>query len=289
MDLLGRLSAYTSKERSPESKHAIELNLMNCRSVAEARLFAGPGDLYLASRPKGLYSSKKDNGSVLIIGGSESFHGAPAMASNAAYSTLASLRVGAGYAMTYVPKGITGAVRSLSPNLIVRSMHGERLGVDDLEAIESAAGRADSVVIGPGIGRSSESLDAAASLISSILRAGKRVIADADAIYAIGLTRLRHGRNLILTPHDREFLGLTGIRLRKRDTVQRAHSAIKAARRLGGSMAWRIRPRQLRRMQELWCSLRSGGNRTVRIWGMCALNPMCTANVTISRLRPTAG
>ncbi|EQD33155.1 carbohydrate kinase YjeF related protein, partial [mine drainage metagenome] len=113
MSVLSRLSVYAVMPRSTDERHALELNLMYCSSSAEARLFAGPGDLYLASRPRGLYSSKRNNGSVLIIGGSESFHGAPAMASNAAYSTLASLRVGAGYAVTYVPKSILQPVRSL--------------------------------------------------------------------------------------------------------------------------------------------------------------------------------
>lgn len=227
------MAAHAIKPRGLRERHALELNLMNCSSVAEARLFAGQGDLYLASRPKGPYSSKKDNGTVLIIGGSETFHGAPVMASNAAYSTLASLRIGAGYAVTYVPKGIIGAVRILSPNLIVKPMHGDMLGADDLMDLERAAERADSVVIGTGMGRSSESLNTAAELISILLRSRKRIIADADAIYAVGLIKRRPGMNLILTPHDREFLRLTGIRLRRRDTVHRARSAMKAARVIG--------------------------------------------------------
>ncbi len=232
MEDLGRLSIYAQKALSAVERHAFELNAMACSSSIEARLFAGSGDLYLASRPKGLYSSKKDNGSALIIGGSESFHGAPAMASNAAYSTLASLRVGAGYAVTYVPRPIVQPVRSLSPNLIVRQLSGSRLAHADLDTLFRAADRADSIAIGPGMGRDEESLKTAAEFISGLVRSGKRIVVDADAIYAIGLIRRRLSRNVIITPHDKEFFGLSETRLSKRDLVQRALAAVKTARRL---------------------------------------------------------
>lgn len=196
------------------------------------RSLAGPSDLASASVPKKLYASKKENGRVLIIGGSKTFHGAPVMASNAAMHTLAALRVGAGYVITCVPKGIVGAVRKLSPNIIVKSLKGDSINPRDLPFLKKEIMPSDSVVIGPGIGRSEESLRAVAELISCAIKLKKRLVLDADAIYAIKFVKGKLGQSTILTPHDKEFMQLSGTVLNKTDLPNRSAEAVNLSKKL---------------------------------------------------------
>ena len=58
-------------------------------------------------------SKKGDNGVILIVGGSRIYHGAPLLAS------LAAMRSGSDLVYVAVPKSISTALRSYSPNLIV--------------------------------------------------------------------------------------------------------------------------------------------------------------------------
>ena len=94
--------------------------------------FAGSRDLRLASVPRGPYSSKRSNGKLLIVGGSEIYHGAPALASNAAYMVLAALRTGIGYVIEFVPKSVLNSTRSVSPDIIVRPLAGNNLNSRDI-------------------------------------------------------------------------------------------------------------------------------------------------------------
>ena len=120
---------------------------------------ASKKDVKRAYKPRGLYSDKYLNGKVVVVGGGASYHGAPVLAATAASNTLAALRVGAGYAITCVPKSIELAVRKTSPNLVVRALTGQYLNSRDLEILKTVTKRASSIVIGPGLGRSSETLN----------------------------------------------------------------------------------------------------------------------------------
>ena len=200
---------------------------------AEAELYAGPGDVDMAVMPRDPYSSKRDNGTVMVVGGSAGYHGAPSLASNAAYSTLASIRAGAGYALTFVPKSVVTPVRSLSPNLIVRQLSGDNLSAKDLKQLEEQAKKSDSIAIGPGLGRERESLDAAADFIASTARLGKRMVVDADALHAVPLIKKKLGRNVVLTPNDHEFEIFHKQKLKPADLRARIEAAISVATRLG--------------------------------------------------------
>jgi hydroxyethylthiazole kinase-like uncharacterized protein yjeF len=191
---------------------------------------AGEADLKLASRPRSLYGSKLDNGRVLVIGGSSRFHGAPVLVSNAAYLTLAAMRVGAGYAITCVPRSILSPVRKLSPNLIVRPLSGENLNSGDLRELKSESRRADCIVIGPGLGRSRATMKALAKLIAYCVRLGKRMVIDADAIRAVSSVHMRLGKDAVITPNDSEFRRLSKAGLIDRE--MRMEAAKKLALRL---------------------------------------------------------
>ncbi len=187
---------------------------------------AGMRDLRLAATPRGLYSDKRRNGRILVIGGSSRFHGAPVLVSNAAYLTLAAMRTGTGYAITCVPKSIVSPVRKLSPNLIVRPLSGENLNSRDLQELKGEAQRADCIVIGPGLGRSRATIRTIARLISYCLKLEKRLLIDADAILAVGSVHRKLGKNVLITPNDSEFH-----RLSKAELVDR-EARIEAAKKL---------------------------------------------------------
>lgn len=201
----------------------------------EAEIFAGPGDLMLASRPRKLRSSKRDNGKVMIIAGSGEYHGAPVLAARAVYSTLAALRMGTGYAYLYVPEAVEDAVRKLSPNIIVRRFGKESIADGDLEQLRKQMGGMDAVVIGMGIGRDDDTLAMSSQLIGCAAELGKKVVIDADAIYSVkGGCKL--GTGAILTPQDNEFRELSGVDLKGGGLAERFRNAVSAAKKYGTTL-----------------------------------------------------
>ena len=195
----------------------------------EAEIFAGPGDLELARRPRNLYSNKRDNGSAMVIAGSRDYHGAPVLASSAAQSALASLRVGTGYAYLYVPESIEPAVRAISPNLVVKRLGTDYLSDGDLKPVLDAIARTEC------IGREEAVLKAAAKIIDRAGELKKKIVIDADALYAVKYAHALNG-NAILTPQDAEFTELTGESLSKTDLSERFRKATAAAGKLGANL-----------------------------------------------------
>ena len=201
----------------------------------EAEIFAGPGDLMLAARPRALRSSKQDNGRVMVIAGSSEYHGAAALASNAVHSTLAALRMGTGYAYLYVPGAIEDAVRALSPNIIVRSFGTDYISDGDFEVIRGQMANMDAVVIGMGIGRNEDTLRMASRIIDRAVSLGKKTVIDADAIYAVKRCGRLNG-NVLLTPQDNEFRELSGADLGNEDVAGRFKKAMAVAKKLGANL-----------------------------------------------------
>ena len=168
----------------------------------------GRRDLDAASKPKSLFADKRERGVALIIGGSSRFHGAPVLAS------LAALRVGAGYAKTFVPKAVVDAVRRLSPNVIVNALGGNSIKFN--KELEKEIGRADAVAVGMGAGNSNTVALCARKIINSGMKNEKTVVVDADAIMALkGIRHSRLNGHVIATPHDLEFYRVSGRRLSK--------------------------------------------------------------------------
>lgn len=166
---------------------------------------ATANDLKLVMKARDVYSTKRENGRVTIIGGSENFHGAPVLASNATYSVLAALRVGIGYATTFVPRSVLAQNRSLSPNVIVRPLNLNNLNTKDFQMLAKAIDNSECVVMGNGLGRKTDSLKSVSKLISYALRKSKNVVIDADAIYSVKVNRIRLNKNFLVTPNEKEF------------------------------------------------------------------------------------
>ncbi len=165
---------------------------------------AGFKDLNLALIPRRSHSDKYSNGRVLVIGGSADFHGAPALSYSAAYAMLSAMRTGAGYVSAFVPRSALMANRSVSPCVIVRPFRSNILSKADLKQIFEHAGRSDSIVIGPGLGRRANSINAAKSIIKHCVKMNKIVIVDADAIDS-GANLEELCKNVVFTPNRIEF------------------------------------------------------------------------------------
>ncbi len=192
---------------------------------------ASSADLDRASKPRSLRGGKFSNGRVLVVGGSDRFHGAPLLAASAAYTTLAALRTGAGYAVLCVPRGIVSTIRAISPDLIVVPLSGDIVGASDVKQLCAEASKADAIVIGPGLGRNTGSLRAAAALARYCIEHGKKLILDADAL-RIGLGSIKLDRNVLLTPNDHEFLAIGGKKLAAGGLKERIDATVAMAKRL---------------------------------------------------------
>jgi NAD(P)H-hydrate epimerase len=137
----------------------------------------GPGDVkYLKKRRKD--SHKGDNGRVLIVGGSERYHGAPIYAAAAA-SMLVDL--------VYVATPCVDIVKSYSPDFIVTD-----------EILEYPY---DAAVIGVGMGVKREALE--------VMKTLDRKVIDADGLKILK-EDLDRAAGSILTPHRGEFEHLFG-------------------------------------------------------------------------------
>lgn len=152
-------------------------------------------------------SHKGDYGKLLIIAGSEGMSGAAYLASEAA------LKSGAGLITLACPSSLNKILEvktteAMTMPLADNDGHiaGEAVG-DVLKALE----KADTVLIGPGIGRSDE----VGQVVKAVLKNSTvPVVIDADAIFAVSQSKdlLREcACDLVFTPHTMEMSRLTGL------------------------------------------------------------------------------
>ncbi len=170
------------------------------------RITISDNDLRKAARKRSLNSNKYSNGRILVIGGSSFYYGAPVLALDSAYQSLAALRAGAGYVKAFVPEKILQTARSLSPNTIIGELGKDRIIFNDTIKVEIE--KADVLVIGMGIGPNSAA--PARRIIEHALRHSKKVIADADAIGIVRDIKIHGQGNVLITPHEGEFAGFAG-------------------------------------------------------------------------------
>lgn len=166
--------------------------------------FTGRADVKRVVKARSLYSHKGDFGYLLIIGGSDVYSGAPALAA------MAALRTGAGLAIIAAPKEIAPTIRSYSPNLIVHSLSSNVITSEDLPLVSKLIEKADAVVLGPGIGLDERTKRAILLVINTVSEMKKPILIDADAIRALAdhLDLLRKAKTII-TPHAGEFSAIS--------------------------------------------------------------------------------
>ena len=156
-------------------------------------------------KPRDPYSHKGDYGRLLIVGGSDVYSGAPALAG------MASLRTGVGLVFIASPRGIASVIRSYSPDLIVHQLSDSIVTSNDLAVISRLLAQSDALVLGPGIGRDAETSAVIPRIIQKANSMKKPILIDADAIRAVADGDTYRHRNVVLTPHVGEFKALSGV------------------------------------------------------------------------------
>ncbi len=148
-------------------------------------------------------STKFSSGNVFIIGGSRGLTGAPCM------SALAAMRAGAGYVTVGAPASLelSFTVRLLEAMVVGLPENAEGyLDASGVEPVLNAIGRADAVVVGPGL---SKDPDAQALARSIVPRVDVPLVIDADGLNALAgqLEEIVAGRRwpTVLTPHAGEL------------------------------------------------------------------------------------
>jgi len=145
-----------------------------------------------------LESSKKgDNGTVLVVGGSRIYHGAPILAS------LAALRSGTDLVYTAVPRSNIVVTRSASPNIIALPLPDDKLTTGSANRLMAMLPkRADSAAIGMGMSISKP--EALIALVKQLKSDGTRLLLDASALIPEVLKEISR-TDTIITPHAGEY------------------------------------------------------------------------------------
>ena len=225
------LSVHKLKQGVERSKLVGDTVVVDIGIPISAELIAGPGDIYLATEPRLMQSSKFTNGNVLVIGGGEEYHGAPLLSAFAAEAALAALRTGAGYVTIAAPGPAAEAAKRLSAELVVKSLDWGSTVEKTAAAISSI--RHDVLVIGPGMDENEVTDRHVSAIVKSEKARGNAIIVDATAIKTVARHKNLLGANAILTPHEGEFKRLSGKDLKGCTLGERARIALGFAKSHG--------------------------------------------------------
>ncbi|MBP2665056.1 MAG: nnr [Firmicutes bacterium] len=157
-------------------------------------------------------SHKGSFGHVLVMGGSRGMSGAAFLAAQGA------LRTGAGLVTVGVPACI-GAVMEMKTTEAMtlelpETLNGG-LGADAVKMMHDFSAHSSAVLLGPGLGRHADTMEAVLELIQLMDRP---MVLDADALFALSghIEILAAADTLaVLTPHPGEMARLTGLSVRQ--------------------------------------------------------------------------
>jgi NAD(P)H-hydrate epimerase len=170
----------------------------------EAELYTGPGDVALVHPKRKEESHKGMHGSLLVVGGSETYSGAPALSAMAAYAT------GCDLIYVAVPETAANAVAGFSPSLITVKLDGKRFTPKNLDDVKPFLEKVDAVAMGPGLGQHDKTVEAFTQLHEIVQEKRLPTVVDADGLKAYAQTKPKIKAPLVFTPHGREFQLLTG-------------------------------------------------------------------------------
>ncbi|MBN1502014.1 NAD(P)H-hydrate dehydratase [Candidatus Woesearchaeota archaeon] len=133
---------------------------------------------------------KRENGTVLVVGGCPDYVGAPALAG------MAALRTGVDIVTVCAPEKVAWAINCCAPDLITKKFLGNEFDLTHCREIINMSQNYDVVLIGNGLGIKKD-------FVLKLLRYIKKpLVLDADALKVINLSAVT---NSILTPHLKEF------------------------------------------------------------------------------------
>ncbi|MDP2641326.1 MAG: NAD(P)H-hydrate dehydratase [Candidatus Yanofskybacteria bacterium] len=172
---------------------------------------------------------KYDYGLLVVIGGSEFYSGAPALAA------LAAQRAGVDMVRVIAPKRAADIIASFSPILAAYPLEDGKVHEGNVSTLlflaEGAAHTAPGkscAVIGEGMGRSEETQKAIRLFLE---QTSLPVVIDSDAIHATAKQHpeLVAQKPFLFTPHAHEFLVLTGRDVREASLEERVKAVREAA------------------------------------------------------------
>ena len=219
----------TKKGLENAKEYVGELIVKDIGLPQEFENLAGPGDVLLVTKSRPFKSHKGDFGRLLVIGGSETFSGAPA------FVALAASRTGVDLAYVAAPDRTAYAISSMSPDLITIKLEGRHLNLGNLPALKAYIETANAVVLGPGLGLHMETREFVKAVVEAVERAGKPLLLDADGLKAFAEFKRTLSMPLVLTPHAGEYAILTGRKLPE-DLHGRVSEVQKTAAELGAVM-----------------------------------------------------
>jgi ADP-dependent NAD(P)H-hydrate dehydratase / NAD(P)H-hydrate epimerase len=235
----------------PGKAHAGEVEVLDIGIPRGAPADADVGLIarsVLESLPRrGAGSTKFSSGHVLVAGGSRGLTGAPRMAAQGA------MRAGAGYVTACVPESLQEILASGPPELMTRGLPDAdgALTVAGVETVLEVARRDGALVLGPGIGRSEQTVAFAQALAR---QAEIPLVLDADGLNAHaggrerGDSRLGDGQRgdgqrgghledlagrsaaTVLTPHVGELARLLDLDVEAIARERLAHARVAAER-----------------------------------------------------------
>jgi NAD(P)H-hydrate epimerase len=173
-----------------------KLHIVSIGIPKEVKYTCGPGDLRPFKQPRDLYSKKGDYGRILVVGGSDVYSGAPALAG------MAALRTGADLVSVLAPEPVVSAIRSYSPNLMVTTLGTQVLLPETVESVIEHATNNNVVALGPGLGLEQQTKVAVTSIVEKLVKTKTPLVLDADGLKALASSELKLDPDLtVLTPH----------------------------------------------------------------------------------------
>ena len=146
--------------------------------------------------PRPDWSRKGDNGRLLVIAGSRTYTGSPALVA------LSAIRSGCDWVDVFSPKRSADTVATFSPDLITHPQRGDFLNSWHLNDAFFLSKRDSAIVIGNGLGRRKET---EIFITEFLKKTEKPCVIDADAIHAIAKKEFLLKPQFILTPNGYEF------------------------------------------------------------------------------------
>jgi ADP-dependent NAD(P)H-hydrate dehydratase len=143
-------------------------------------------------------------GTVLAVAGSRGMSGAAVLCGSAA------VRGGAGLVRVACPEEVQDVIAAANPCYLTWGVKAGGHPYDFADRVAEAAGAADVIAAGPGLG---QTVEVRGLLQYLVQRSGKPLVLDADALNVLPplLDRVRErGQPTVLTPHPGEFSRLTG-------------------------------------------------------------------------------
>ncbi len=167
-----------------------------------------PDDAFYGLPQRRANVNKYSSGKVLTVAGS------PMMTGAAIFSASSAFYVGAGASVLAVARGAKKYFNDENVGLVYLGFgNGETevFGPEAVPELEEKIAWADVVAVGPGLGRSPETVEGIKRLLKKLR--GKKAVLDADGLFPLNNGEYKNYdlRGFVLTPHHGEFAALLGI------------------------------------------------------------------------------